>query len=304
MQINSINNTNFTGKTDKQYDRKTRVVGTTLGAAAGYMTTSVPLVAANVVQISRLVNLNKNITDNSVNDLRKVFSASGLKSKNVELLDIKHGMAKECEDTYMEACKSVPKIKKLMDKIPFVKKYFENIVKKNAQMVERGMNAFALFPNKKIVINMKKFGYGLPHEIGHQLNHHFSKIGKGLQKVRSLGVYTSAVVIPLAMFSKKRDKADKSQNIFQKTVGFIRNNAGKLITLSFIPMAAEETLASIKGLKLAKTILNKNDYVKALRVSIVGGSSYYALALIAGVGTALGIKVKDRYIETHKQERN
>lgn len=304
MQINSINNTYFTGKTDKQHDRKTRVVGTTLGTLAGYMTAGVPFVAANVVQLKSLIKINENIDETSVNDLQKVFDASGLKSKGVELVDIKHGMTKECEDAYLEAFASVPKVKKSMDKIPFMRKYFENIVKKNAQMVENGMNAFALFPNKKIVINMKKFGYGLPHEIGHQLNHHFSKIGKGLQKVRSLGVYTSAVVIPLAMFSKKRDKADKSQNIFQKTVGFIRNNAGKLITLSFIPMAAEETLASIKGLKLAKTILNKNDYVKALRVSIVGGSSYYALALLAGVGAALGIKVKDRYIETHKQERN
>ena len=304
MQINSINNTNFTGKNNRSYDRKTGAIGTTLGVLAGSTAVSVPFVAANVVQISRFVNLNKNITDNSVNDLRNVFYASGLKSKGVELVDIKHGMTKKCVDTCMEAYESVPKIKKLMNKIPYLREYFTNTANKNAQMVERGINAFALFHNKKIVINMDKLGYCLPHEIGHQLNHHFSKFGKTLQKMRGLGKYASAVVIPLAMFSKKRDKNEKSQNIFQKTVGFIRNNAGKLAALCFVPMAAEETMASVKGLKLAKTILSKNDYKKALRVSIVGGSSYYALILLAGLGTALGINVKDRYIDKHKQERN
>lgn len=157
-----------------------------------------------------------------------------------------------------------------------------------------GNNA-AFFPkSNKIAVNFEKLGYSVFHEIGHSINKNCSKFWNVLQKSRTPFMLLGTSVIPLiAIFKRKKVEGEEPKNVVDKVTTFVKNNGGKLATLSFVPMVAEELKATARGNKLAKQLLNPAAYKKVLKSNRLGALTYIITALGTGLGVFIGSEVKD-----------
>lgn len=159
-------------------------------------------------------------------------------------------------------------------------------------MVSSGSNALYTFKSKAIIMPEKDMVLAAFHEMGHAANSNLSKFGKLLQKCRPLMLLAGPIAL-IALFKSKKAPDEKPEGAVDKTTTFIKNNAGKLTFLSFIPMLLEEGMASIKGLKFAEKALSPELIKKVAKTNKLGFITYMGLALASSLGVYLGVKVKD-----------
>lgn len=175
--------------------------------------------------------------------------------------------------------------------------------------VKMGANAFCLPQIKRIVTPDKLLQTSVFHEMGHALNYE-NKLLKVVQKFRPIGQKVLPLAILLtAITNKRKVEEPQSQNDskMQKFKDFVKRNAGKLTLLSFLPMVAEEGIASLRGSKLAKQhVINGNlsqNVFKKIKITNAYGFASYVLA---AVGSALAMKVavnvKDKVQAKHEQK--
>lgn len=167
-----------------------------------------------------------------------------------------------------------------------------------------GLNA-AFFPNSnKILIPEKMLNTSAFHEMGHALNANFGKFSKVLQKMRPVSIIAPAIISFMALTTKRKvsDVPTEADSRSQKIKHFVKANAGKLTFLAFTPMLAEEGLASLKGGKIAKKVLDPSLLKKVRATNALGFTSYALCAVASGVGVALGVKIKDNIQAKHEQK--
>ncbi len=133
------------------------------------------------------------------------------------------------------------------------------------------------------------------HEMGHAANEQFSKVGKFLQKIRGpLMKLAPITILLIGLLKTKKAPDEKPKKTTDKINTFIKNNAGKLTFLALVPMLIEEAMASIKGYKFAKEAgLSKDLLAKVAKANKIAYLTYFSSAILAPIGIALGIKVKD-----------
>lgn len=104
-----------------------------------------------------------------------------------------------------------------------------------------------------------------------------------------------AGILPtVALLTNKRTEANPPKNAWQKTTTFIKENVGKLVAFAFVPTIVEETMASVKGQKLAKTVLSKDLMKNVSKQHMLGLASYVGVAAISGLSAFAANKVRDR----------
>ena len=228
----------------------------------------------------------------------KVLITSGLADKGVKIIDAVKTSRPIVEEIMNNSLKS-------LDKYPALK----NIIKKiNELMVIEptftGCNAFFDPKSNRIVVNKAKMGYATFHEMGHAINKNILKYGKALQKMRTPFLLVGSL-IPLIALSK-RTKADreKPKGIFDKATSFIKDNAGKLTFLSFVPLLMEEGLASLNAAKMAKSVLDIKAFKTMSKFNKMAWLTYLSLAVGAGLGTMLGVKIKDKITKPQEIKQN
>ena len=148
----------------------------------------------------------------------------------------------------------------------------------------KGTNACFIPKSKEILINTDKISIAGFHELGHAMNALKSKYGvKYLAKMRAPGYAIAGLMEYFAIFSRKKPKGAP-----RSITDIIEDNCGKIAFIAMLPIVAEEAIASIRGVKLAKAsgvseplIKNmKNLYKKAL-VTYGGRAVLGALAVYA-----------------------
>ena len=167
-----------------------------------------------------------------------------------------------------------------------------------------GLNAAFFHNSNKILIPEKMLNTSAFHEMGHALNANFGKFSKVLQKMRPVSIIVPAIISLMALTTKRKvsDIPTEGDSKAQKIKHFVKANAGKLTFLAFTPMLAEEGLASLKGGKIAKKVLDPSLLKKVRTTNALGFASYTLCAVASGVGVALGVKVKDNIQTKHKQK--
>ena len=167
-----------------------------------------------------------------------------------------------------------------------------------------GLNAAFLPHSNKILIPEKMLNTSAFHEMGHALNANFGKFSKLLQKMRPVSIIAPAIISFMALTTKRKvsDIPTEGDSKAQKIKHFVKANAGKLTFLAFTPMLVEEGLASLKGGKIAKKVLDPSLLKKVRTTNALGFASYTLCAVASGVGVALGVKVKDNIQTKHKQK--
>ncbi len=303
--INNFNNVNFQGKKKKakdpnQIDTKTMALAYVGGSAADFMTKyayQTTIGNSLLSGLSRKTGASENLSD----VLTDAIKYTHLDKKGVEFIDLaKTANVEEATKIAENAIRNeynAGKFTRFVLKHPFTKAKHEKQILADAKMFGAGENAAVLLKTNKILLNSEKIGYAGFHEIGHALNSNFSKIGKALQKMRIPMQYAPGVLLMTALLTNKRSNEDKPQNLWQKTTQFVKNNVGKLTTLSFVPIIAEELMASHKGMKLAKGMLNKQQLKQVAKTNIFGAMSYVGAALAVGFAANVANKVRDNIVE-------
>ena len=174
-------------------------------------------------------------------------------------------------------------------------KQLENV----ANQVMLGKNAIYANVKKKIILPEKGLSCSAFHEMGHAINANISKFGKILQGSRQFALFAIPIAL-IALIKNKKAEGEKPKNKLDSIGDFVKNNAGKLVFASYIPLLLEEGLASIKGGKLAKQVLSPDLAKKVSKTNAIGFCTYLTVAALSSIGLALGTKIRDKIVEKSK----
>lgn len=243
--------------------------------------------------MNEMYKIGKNLTADEFKKLgeaaSKLTEKSGLAEKGVEVIRIN-------KENYTKTVAKVIEGRK--QKSPISKIFPEDAVRINVlntlNQVKEGKNAFFEPASNKILIgDSKELAASVFHEAGHAMNKNLSKAAGMLQKCRSV----KKLALPLALIALfHRDKVNENgeQSKLNKVGGFVKKHVAGLTMLSFLPMIAEEGLASLKGGKLAKQMLDPSLVKKVNKTNILGFATYMALGVTAALGAKAAVKISDK----------
>ena len=164
--------------------------------------------------------------------------------------------------------------------------------------VGQGLNAYYSPSAKEIVLNTQKASISGFHELGHAMNNLKSKTGKFLQKLRGPGYAVAGLMGSFALLNRQKPKGEK-----RNLIEVITDNCGKIAFAAMLPTVIEESMASYKGVQMAKkaglgevAVKNlKKFYGKALL-------SYAGYALVTGLSVFAASKIMDKFTRPKKVE--
>ncbi|MDD3013398.1 MAG: hypothetical protein PHC34_06810 [Candidatus Gastranaerophilales bacterium] len=110
--------------------------------------------------------------------------------------------------------------------------------------------------------------------------------------------------ISISLFKTKKAPNEKTDSTIGKTTDFIKDNVGKLTFMAFVPMLAEEAMASIKGVGFAKKVLDPSLVSKVAKTNKLAYLTYLGVALASSIGISLGVKAKDAIAKPKLVEEN
>ncbi len=218
--------------------------------------------------------------------IKVITDKTQLAQKGVDIITVNSKNAQQVQDMIAESLSKKFKI------LP--KEAFSVTADMMTDVTKNGENAFFESGLNKIFIGEKKdLATSVFHETGHAMNYNLNKVTKVLQKCRGL----QKLALPIALVALLHtDKTNKNgeQSKLNKAGGFVKKHAGSLTFLSFIPTLAEEGLASLKGAKVAKQMVDPALLKKINKSNLLGFASYALMAVAASVGIHLAVKVADK----------
>lgn len=226
------------------------------------------------------------------NTVEDAFLKSGLDKKGIKILDATEANANKITRMMY---KGLPKwVRYLLIKNQKISFPAKKQIQMQVQDAIKGKNAFYADAAKKIVFSKDKNPILAFHEMGHALNFNTKGLGKILSTVRNPMLKAAGLISLVALCKRKKQEGEETKGIFDKVTTFIKNNCGKLAFLCAVPMLMEEGLATLKGLKLAKSAGLSKKLLKQVKLANLNGFiSYVGLAVAMGVGTAVASKVRD-----------
>ena len=232
----------------------------------------------------------------AIND---AFINSNLFKNGVELLDVK--LLKNNNADELAANKKLHEA--ILNSLP---KFLRNTtcgdiaVKVVKNMIEAGNNAAYLFKTKKIAVNIDKLGTSAFHEMGHAINHNQSKIWKVIQGMRLPAMAAGGIFGLTALLKRKKIEGEQPVNTFDKVTTFVKDNVGKLVLASFVPIVSEELMATYRGNKMAKKLLPSEMFAKVKKTNRLGAVTYISSALLTALAAYSASKVRDKIAEPKK----
>ena len=221
-----------------------------------------------------------------INSFEKAFKESSLPKMGTEIIRV----GKDSGELTFNPIKSItnkiknPKLKS------FAEKNFENLTK-----VRNGDKAFFSTLENKIILPESKLSLTSFHEMGRALNCNESKIWSTVQCLRWPVKLLAPAVASAALFmNKKEETPDHKLTMRDKAINGFRAAAPYMVAAACLPEIAEEIIASIKGHKIAKSVLPKELTKKVVKSNAINAGTYIVSAAALALGTAIGVKVKDK----------
>lgn len=278
-RINYANNGSQYQKYQKPWELKESVgVAAGLGATTAAQYLSLPV---GMWAIEKMQKLGKSCSEADVVEIRKgmekALDISGMKAKGVAIIDYAGTPIKNEKLSIFGRVKQT-----ILDQV------------KIKAAISEGRNAGYSSTANKVMINTEKFGPAGFHEIGHAINFNNSKFWRALQKYRLFAQYVALSIAGVAILKRKKADGEKPTGFFDRTTTFIKNNAGKLAFGAMVPMLAEEVMASVRGNKLAKSLLSPELAKKVIKMNGLGALGYVGAAAALGLAATLGSKVRDK----------
>lgn len=300
VSTNVDNSNQRTSFKDKAVKTSAAVVGGTVGLAVPYLTLADNFKISSVADMQNSAKFMSKLMpeidtfENTAQNVAQIMKETGLDKKGVKF----HAIDKN-------SASSVNELKNIINNnVKQSGKLFTRFKQNVFNMFKEGANA-AYFPDTKDVIvgrhNLYSSAY---HELGHAMNANGNFATKALQKARNITPFGVSLVAPIVLAVGLLHKVDKTKpeeekSKLEKTADFVSNNAGKLTLASYVPLLAEEGLASIRGVKHAAKHLSPDKVSKlAMNYTKAWGTYAATAGLIAGgvaLGVALAQGIKNKY---------
>lgn len=189
-------------------------------------------------------------------------------------------------------------VDKIIPKSPFtlLRNFSKKKLFKVFKQINKGVNAIYHGFYNRIYVNKDKTSAFAFHEMGHALNKH-SQFGKFLQKAVFLKSLTWPILL-IAAFKPKKAEGEKPSGMVDKTMTFIKNNAGKLTFAVCLPRLCEEGLASFRGIKLAKPYLSSNAIKLLTKTYGAAFLTYLSSAIAATTVARVAVLINDKLNST------
>lgn len=157
---------------------------------------------------------------------------------------------------------------------------------------KRGTNACFIPESKEVLINTEKIASAGFHELGHALNALKSKYGvKYLAKLRAPGYAIAGLMEYFAIFSRTKPKGAP-----RSFTDVVEDNCGKIAFIAMLPVVAEEAIASIRGINLAKSVEMGKPYINNLKkLYLKALATYGGRAVLGGLAVYASRKVMDYF---------
>ena len=248
-----------------------------LGATTAAQYLSLPV---GMLALEKMQKIGKSCSEADVVEIRKgmekALVITGMKAKGVAIIDYAGTPIKN-------------------EKLSIFGRVKRTILDQNiGAAISEGRNAGYGRISNKVMINTEKFGPAGFHEIGHSINFNNSKFWRALQKYKLCAPLVALSIAGVAILKRKKADGEKPTGFFDRTTTFIKNNAGKLAFGAMVPMIAEEVMASVRGNKLAKSLLSPELAKKVIKSNRWGALSYVGAAAAVGLAATLGSKVRDK----------
>ena len=276
--MEGINDTNVSNQKPKK-----NVKGTFLGMGAGTIAQTAML-PVGVLAANKMANISKNLSKDQVDIVNNAAdnvlnNVTNLAKKGVSIENLKKS----------DACGIVDM---LNIKLP---ECVKNIVDMN-YATANGKNAYFSPLLNKVFINKEKLPLAAFHELGHAYNFNNSGFWKTMQNMRMPGMALAGLFAMIPIFTKEH-KAQEGQELTrgQKFKNGLRKASPILAFVSMFPMLGEEAMASIRGCKWAKQLLDKDLFKKVTKANIIAYGAYLATALGFSAFALAAKKVKDHF---------
>ena len=270
-----------------------RIGGYSAGGAIASAGMFAPLCTTNVALMKKMQDTVRVTSGRSEfnNIVDSAMELSGLNKAGVKLIDATPFNAQEVRNMLRNEYGIFNKI--------YPKKYIDLLVNNTAGQIFHGANGVFAKKTNSIISGPDK-SLLIFHEMGHAMNRNLGKFTRTLGNMRVAGLL-GTVCLMTALIKDKKQDGKKPEGFFDKTTTFIKNNVGKLMFMSFVPLLAEEGLASIRGQKIAKQLLSPELYKKVVKGNALGFSSYLLMSIGAGLGAFAANKVRDKIV--HKNQK-
>lgn len=279
--MNVQNNQNFQVKKNKSN------VGNSIIATVGGSAAVTPLLIASRGVNNFALKVGNNLSPDKVeilhNAAENAIKNTGLSNKGVKI----NYLVKTLQDLFL------PKLVAAMNSIQQIKNG------KNAgcclKDIKNPVTGDFIYKKGTILMPQKAIPHAAFHEIGHSLNLNFSKFGTFLQKFRNLGFTAAALIALFGAFTSnsREDKNSDKLTPLQKTKNFVRDNAGKLAFAVTIPTLVEEAMATVKGQKLANTLLPQDLAKHVSKCNKLAYLTYISTSLMLGLSAYFAVKIKN-----------
>lgn len=155
-----------------------------------------------------------------------------------------------------------------------------------------GTNACYIPSSKEVLINTDKISIAGFHELGHALNALKSKYGvKYLAKMRGPGYAIAGLMEYFAIFSRTKPKGAP-----RSFTDIVEDNCGKIAFISMLPVVAEEAIASIRGINLAKNVNMDKPHINNLyKLYSKALATYGGRAVLGGLAVYASRKIMDYF---------
>lgn len=249
-----------------------------------------PLSAKALEAINAVPALSAKQTDAFINTLT---NNKHLKNSDFKMLYVTDKNLNKVNDILVN--KTIEQLKKIFDfnQLKEQKEMFQNSIKtalsgklkRVITDVGNGKNAF-YYPFTNVAVYPKGKTIMLAHEIGHAINANSSKFATGLISASRILPKVALITLPAVAIWK----SFKNKNSEDKS--FVQKHAGKMVFTSFVPMLAEEALASLRAIKATQKINLSKNLIKDMKKGYgFALSTYFTIAIAASLATALATKL-------------
>lgn len=247
-----------------------------------------PEMAEAMANLSKKIMPDNDSFENTKDVAYKILKDTGLKKKGVKINFVSEYIID-----------SLAHIKRVLEKEASPKNFLDARMLENCyETFKKGANAAFCPKANEIIVNADNLYTTVYHEIGHAMNKNGNIFTKGLQNMRFLSPLGVSILAPITLciglFHKPDSKQNNQKSNTDKALDFVSNNAGKITMASYVPMLAEEGLASIRGINQAKKYLSK-DIIRGLKTNyLIAFGTYAFTALLTSLGVALGVKIANK----------
>ena len=239
----------------------------------------------------------------------KAMDLPEIKKLGVTLIDSRwNDLRNDAAKRYREKLNKLKEQKKkaIPKCISKLEEFVINSRRKELHSLPMGNQAYNLYnplsSKSTIMLNKQRGGAFLFHELGHAKNFGSKGIAKILTVLRKPYITIPLIMAGLLCATIPRATEEKGDTFWGKTKNILKDSCVGITALGAMAVPLEEGVASIRGAKIAKQVLSKEQLKAVNKINLKAFCTYGSIAGGAILATYLASKITDKIVERKNEQ--